>query len=279
MFRLAAVVCAGVAVSGCSFVSDRFPTRGHDTSAKHAHAAPAAYRSPMLRRDRGYAIELEIGHEAKSSSEFHGGQNIPGALTVEARDFGDTHESGLRVALRGSKRLNPRTEVSAAVSYTQLDSAGVITVGAVGVDPITAEFDDYTKTAIEVGVRRYVGDTGQPLQSRALRPFVGATVGLAQIDAMSATFESAGFPGLGLSLPTTIQSDFYDDSIVPTVGVQAGLDWQVTPNAAIEVETGLRWDAAPDDDDATLSTLGLDGINDTAGRVVIPVAIRGRLTF
>ncbi|MCG8441845.1 MAG: hypothetical protein MI723_08555 [Caulobacterales bacterium] len=231
------------------------------------------------------ALEIEAGYEGSSSS-FHEGEPILGALTIEGRDFGDTHDGARRIALRGVRSSGDLVEVSIAVSMTQADSRGAIIVGSTGFDPltlapyeITGAFGDYEKLGIELGGRRYFVNPAaiQPVVS--VRPFVGGSIGVARIEAIDAVFQSDGFSGLGLNLPDTIAAGFYDDSWVPTVSVSAGGQVSVSGRFAVEAEVGARWDGAADENDETLRLLGLERINDTAGRFSYPVMVRGRYQF
>lgn len=268
--RAIAALTAALAVSACSapFFGDR-------------DAAPRAERAEGPRPLFPIAFELEAGYEPAYDSDFHNGVDIPGALTVEARDFGDTHDAGYRVALRGSTAVNETTEVGVAVSYSAAQSRGPISVGAVGLEPIQAEFGDYKKIGLEANARRYfnVQNSGR-LRSPALLPFVTASAGVAHVEAIDATFTSAGFPNLGVSgLGETVETGFYGDSIVPTVFAGVGVNVRVAPTVAIEVETGLRYDGRAEEEDEVLSALQLEDLNNTEGRFSTPVIVRLRAAF
>lgn len=225
---------------------------------------------------RRAALEVEAAWEGKSSSDFAGGV-VPGGLIIEPIDYNDAHDSAHRLGLRGSIELDPRTEVSAGVSYAQAESRDWITVGTAITDPIEARFDDYERVSVEVGLRRYVGEEST-LWHPSLRPFVGGSIGVSQIAEIDAEFRSDGFEDLGIA--PEFSAEFYDESYVLTASATLGAQWRVHDHAAIEIETGLRYDGAPDEDDTSLSVINLDIINDASdGRVVIPVTLRGRMRF
>ena len=279
MIRSLAVAALGLGLAGCSYLPD-FGRGDHPPAHPGHHAAGYGQAAAPAKPARNVILDLEATHEGKSSSDYHGGLVVPGALVIENRDFGDTHENARRIALRGSTSLSAKTEVFGGVSYTTADSRGPIQVGAIGVDTIHAEFGDYERLGLEIGARRYIdGATHPGLYSRVLRGFVSGSVGVAKVEAMDATFTSAGFPNLDPTLPTAIPANFYDESYVGTAFVGGGFQYGITPRAAIEFETGVRYDTQLNDDDTTLGALSLQSINDTDGRVVVPVTVRGRLRF
>ncbi len=282
--RLATLTAAVLAtgLSGCGSVGWLGGGGGGDHGAYQYRGASAYAPS----RAAGWSVEGEVALEAGSSSTFHRGEVIAGALTVEGRDFGDTHDAGARVALRAGRSIGPNTDLVVGVSHASLSSSGPVQVGAVGLDPIMAEFDDYKKTSIDIGVRRYLGPDRAGLRSGALRGFVGASAGVARIDEIDAVFSSGvvgdagtGFGRLGTGLPNVIAAEFYDDTWTGTAAVTAGLEMKLTRSASLEFETGVQIDGGPDEDDTTLPALGLAQINDSGTRVTIPVALRGKFRF
>ncbi len=227
---------------------------------------------------RRAALELDVSLEGKSSSEFHGG-TIPGAVVIEGRDWNDTHDNGYRVALRGAVEVAPRTEASLTVAYAEANARENVVVGSAGVDPIIASFDDYERLDLEFGLRRYIGDE-RTLWHPRLRPFVSGSVGVSRIAEIDAQFQSDGFIPLAIGDANgAFSSEFYDETYLANASAMVGAQWRLTDAAAVELETGVRYHGRPDEDDATLSLINLETINDSGSRLVIPVTLRGRVSF
>jgi hypothetical protein len=296
MKRVIAIAAVAVFASGCSYIG--LPGfGGHHDQVRGQQRPPAAMPNSPRRHAPSAAVKpfsasLEYGFEGKSSSEFHTGGFATDVFLAESRDWNDSHDNANRVALRGGYALNSKTEIGASVSYTQANSSGAVTIGNAGPAPagttnfpLTAEFGDFEKLGLELDARRYMGQTGG-LRSPILRPFVGATLGVSRVTEMDVTLRSAGLPNIApastFTNPTTV--GFYDESWVPTAGINAGVQVQFNRFAALEFETGLRYDGELEQNDTALRTL-TDGVssaavlNDTGSRVVLPVTLRGRINF
>lgn len=278
--RAAAMAVLAVSVGACSYYDgEKWVNTGH------------------AQQDGKTYWEVDATYQGTSSREFHAGLNVPGALRIEARDYGSTHDGARAVALRYGRQVDSRTQYGLKLGYSEDTSAGEITVGAIGTEAITGEFQSYYSYDVTVEARRYISQA-EERELGAWRPFIAGEVGVAYVEEIDATFRSTGFDNLGLdgfplnaddTAVTTIRTPFYDDSVVPTLALKGGVSYALAPDFSIEVEAGVRYDGRlneadqPESDSfppgAGLVTLGLQEINDTGVRITYPVTLRGRYRF
>jgi hypothetical protein len=89
-------------------------------------------------------------------------------------------------------------------------------------------------------------------------------------------------PGFGASLKTA-QADLgtlnlFDDSFVPTLGLDLGFLYPLSRNFAVGFETGLYYSFKLKDDDSSFANGGSD-TNDNADRLYVPARVKGVWKF
>ncbi len=145
------------------------------------------------------------------------------------------------------------------------------------------DFTDMERYDLEVGGRYYFDPIVKDQAHRTVTPFIGASVGAAHHNSQSfditqnqvfyeRAFESTTTPRTldTYNVPGPRQTvDLYNAQWVPTGRVTAGMEWQVTPKAALAVESGVTFEGARD------YANGAKGDN----YVSIPLTLRGSFNF
>ncbi len=197
---------------------------------------------------------------------------VSATLEIEARSFDDVYDTGATFEVEAAYGLSSDAEVFGAVRYSTLDE-GSVQVGGANVPalnttlPVFGQFGEVSSIGVEAGYRRYFGVEG------AMRPYVAGRAGVAQVDAVNATFT---VPDADI---TIANARFYGDSTVFTAGVDVGVMFPVGDRGAVGVETGVRYASSLEDDDSDIGGLGLASINNEGARWSVPVMVRGRIAF
>ena len=145
------------------------------------------------------------------------------------------------------------------------------------------DFTDMERYDLEVGGRYYFDPIVKDQAHRTLTPFIGASVGAAHHNSQSfditqnqvfyeRAFESTTDPRTldTYNVPGPRQTvDLYNAQWVPTGRVTAGMEWQLTPKAALALESGVTFEGARD------YANGAKGDN----YVSIPLTLRGSYNF
>ena len=149
------------------------------------------------------------------------------------------------------------------------------------------DFSDMRRVDLEAGARHYLKPIIKSEGYRTVTPFFGASAGAAHYDKVDVSvsqtqrFYQRGFE-LGDGTPnSTTPAQFYeiaeaptsvrifDDQWVPTGQLNVGAEWQVTPGAALALESGVRVEGG--------RKYATGGRADT--NVSIPVTLRGSINF
>lgn len=141
------------------------------------------------------------------------------------------------------------------------------------------DFNDMRRYDVEVGARYYFDPVVKDQQHRTLTPFVGASVGAAHhnktdfsVSQQQLFYQRAFDSGVNEFYDVTQPSGkvhLYDAQWTPTGNLSAGMEWQVTPGAALALETGLKFEKARD------YANGEKGDNNIA----VPLTLRGSFNF
>lgn len=229
----------------------------------------SASASAQSAPDRRWSGEVSVGWDNSISGNVHsaGIGVVNGVPTViEERSYDDVYGTGVQWRFGLGYMLDDRQQVRGTFTIQNV-SADAIQVGTLGASPLFATFDDYSSFALDAGYR-YHFDTKYP----KLRPYAGATLGIAVIDEIDAFFAA---PSIGLTLDAT---DFYDGTAAFTFGLEGGALYAINDRFDVEANLGFRYVSGLADIDGLQGT-GLEEINDDSGRWTLPFMVGFRVKF
>ena len=219
--------------------------------------------------DRRWSAEASIGWDNSISGNVHSaGIGVLNGLTtvIEERSYGDVYGTGVQFKFGAGYMLDARQQVRATFTFQNV-SADALEVASLGTSALFATFDDYSSFALDGGYR-YHFETKYP----KLRPYAGATLGIAVIDEIDAMFAA---PALNLALDAT---DFYDGTAAFTFGVEGGALYALNDRVDLDASLGFRYVSGLSEVDGLQGT-GLEDINDDSGRWTLPFMVGIRVKF
>ncbi len=153
------------------------------------------------------------------------------------------------------------------------------------------DFSDLERYDLEIGARRYFNPIIKSDGYRTVTPFVGASVGVAHVNAVDfkssqtqVSYDQAFLSGSVENNSFNVPSDgtptrLYDSQWLPQGQLNFGAEWQMTPGFALAAETGLRFQGARDYADFTNAAGDLvEGAKGDVN-VSIPLTLRGSINF
>jgi len=143
------------------------------------------------------------------------------------------------------------------------------------------EVSDLKRINLEVGGRYYFDDAFADHLRTPLNPYVAASAGAAHYDALSIKQEaerlilsqymqSGGSTANYVSAGSTGSEDFIKKGWVPTGSLTVGAEWQMSPSAALALETGLRFEGKRD---------YVNSDAETGNNISVPLTLRGSIGF
>lgn len=195
---------------------------------------------------------------------------VAAELRIESRDYDDIYGNGKTLgvgmawAMGGGELFGNVRTTRASGSQVQVGGAFVPALNTTL--PVFGRFGDYDAMAVEAGYRQYFG-------SGKARPYLAGRIGATRVDAIDATFT---IPDAGIALNNVA---FYDGGWTMGVGVDAGVDWQVSDAVSLGLQVGVEHHGDLSDDDSAIGGLGLGSINDTGSRTSYPVNLVLRARF
>lgn len=217
-------------------------------------AAPAHAQT-----EHPWSVSFDLGAQVPVSGDVHGGASgtvLGLATTVTPKSYNDVYGSSFYWAAGLGYRVVPKGEIRIAGSYTTKASTN-LQVGTVANLPLFAKFDDYKAFGMDFGYRQYLGGA-------SVKPFLGASVGFAHVDAINSTLT---VPAASVTLPNV---GFYNASTVPTFALSAGAQVHVSENVAFQAGVDFRWQNNLKQNEGLAGT-GLQTINDVSRRWTAPV--------
>lgn len=214
-----------------------------------------------MAQEMPWSVSFDLGGDVALSGDLHsGGQGTVLGLptTVEPRGYDDVYDTPFYWAAALGYAVTPMGEIRGRVSYTSA-TADELLVGNVAGLSLLADFEDYQRLGVDVGYRQY-------LTTAAVRPFVGASVGFANIETLRSTFS---VPAAGVVLADV---DFLDSSTVPTFGFSGGVQIDLHERLAIQGGLDFQWHGDINDIDGLAGT-GLEPINDETRRWSMPLTV------
>lgn len=216
-----------------------------------------------------WSVEASLGWDVGLTGDFLSASigtlnNVP--VVFQSQSFDDVYGNGLIWQFGGGYRFDEWNEVRAQFGYQSV-GADVAELGTAGASSLVATFDDYHAWNIEAGYRRYF-----PTNVTRLRPYAGATVGVAIISEIDAVFAS---PAAGIERYAT---DFYDGTAALTFGFNGGVLYSLNERFDLNGQVGVRYNSGLSAIDATIGT-GLEGVNDKSSRWTLPITFGVRVKF
>jgi len=199
-------------------------------------------------------------------------------ISSNSHDFDDVYHMPVSTGLSLNYGLTDFTEAFVSLEYLKakskkFDGAAAGGEGAmfgdITLDPfstITAEFDDYHETSLNVGARHFFN------RFHSLSPFVSVEGGVKYTEKVE----------LELSSATDVIRDisFYEESWAPNFGMGAGLLLEVKDYISFMVETGLHYDFELKEDDTSWRGGGdYEDVNNGGERWSIPLMFSLRISL
>lgn len=274
---------AAISLSGCSFLGfggssahngysspsygTGYASTGSKCSPSHAVLANGNCLS-RLNIEGGIGASFNVGGDIVTGDQ----SNFAGT-NVRNVDYDEAYDTGVRYELGASYALSPNTKVSATGFIDEADSAGNVNFGTIGGQAFTGSMSDYKSTGLELGLRKYFNPKSAPIV-RSVRPYVEGRVGAAYQDAVF--MENAQLGGVNIG---TGRLAFTDSGWVPSAAGLVGLETPLTRFSTIGVETGIRYTGSADQNTTTFGPGPFQNLNDSDGRISVPLMLRGRYRF
>lgn len=234
--------------------------------------------TPQLGSEINYGglVSNEVTKSYSGSATFviNGSTVTINGVTVSSpkKRFEDVYEKPLIVGLGAAYGLSSDSEVFGGVRvvYARGKTSSGVTYSGTGTvngtaasGGITSEIkpSDYKSFGVDAGYRRFFPQGGR------ITPYLGALVGVQTTDKTDIKETLLGASG---------KARVYDSSITPSVGLQVGITYGFENGGSIGVESGLRFDAKRKGYDKDIAD-DFSSINDTGGRLSIPVMFTGRI--
>lgn len=185
-------------------------------------------------------------------------------VTVEKTTFNDVYGSALTTGFEASYAVTRFSEVFGRLSYSTA-SGDTVTLGKIGTADLMASFDDYKSYGLDVGYRYFFD-----LDNTGFTPYMGAAAGMRYVPGFGASLNTAGSDLGTLNL--------FDDSFVPTLGLDVGFLYPISRDFALGLETGIYYTFKLKDDDSSFAN-GSTNSNDNADRLYVPARLKGIWKF
>ena len=185
---------------------------------------------------------------------------------IDSQSYDDIYGTGVKWGFGVGYRLDDRSEVRGAMTFQSV-SADLKQIGTTANAPLYATFDPYKSFSLDGGYRRYFAGS-----SERLRPYAGATVGVAIISEIDADLAA---PDLNQVLNAT---DFYDRTGAFTFGLNGGALYAISDRLDVKGELGFRHISGLSPIDGLEGT-GLESTNDNTGRWTLPFTVGLRVRF
>jgi hypothetical protein len=228
-----------------------------------------AARASAQNGQSSWNAEVSVGWDINLSGAFLAagiGTLEQSAAVINAQSFGDVYGTGVLWQFSGGYMVDEINEVRAQLSYQRAGS-DIVALGTANGTDLVATFDDYKSWTIEAGYRHFFAT-----RDVRLRPYGGATTGVAIIDEIDAVFAA---PQGGITRSAT---DFYDGTAALSFGVNGGLLYALNNRCDFHAQIGLRFNSGLSQIDSVRGT-GLEGINDKSARWTLPISLGIRVNF
>lgn len=216
-----------------------------------------------------WVLDFAIGVDTSINGNVNSGAigRLDGQATaILPNSYGDVYGTGIQLRAGAGYQLNEYSELRGVFIFQSAD-ADLVRLGDIGPSSLYAQYSDYQTLSLDFGYRRYV-----PLKTENLRVYGEATVGVAFIDSINATFAA---PQSNAVLAST---DFYDQTAALTWSLSAGVLFPVTDKVDLSAQLGLRRVSGLAEVDQFVGT-GLENINNDTARLTFPIVVGVRFHF
>src|SRR5262245_23250625 len=215
-----------------------------------------------------WSVEVGIGWDNSISGNINSG--AIGTLNNQTvvilkNSYEDVYGTGLHLRFGGGYMFKENTEVRAMFTFQSLD-ADLVPMGDYTSSRLYGQYSDYQSFSLDVGLRRYAN------AGKAVRPYGEGLIGIGFVDKTDVTLVA---PQANVTFDN---NDFYDQTTAFTLGINAGLLWQLTPKLGAFGQLGFRYVTGMSEVDDLVGT-GLDSINDNSARWTIPFVFGVQFRF
>lgn len=188
-----------------------------------------------------------------------------GTTNLRSLSMHDAYSMGPGVGMELGYMTDSSIEPFVALEYSQLrgnnERIGELVSPSLSAPAgINSKFDDMNSWALNFGTRYFWNNSG------TIRPYLAGFMGVDRTEAMRTHLSVNGIADLGSEelLPQQTRFD---------AGVQGGVDFQLAPNADLQVAVGANYvDARKKTTDA-LAPLGVDSVQMTEQRWSVPLEV------
>jgi hypothetical protein len=191
---------------------------------------------------------------------------VPAVLDIGSRKFSKVYDAPAQFGVEMGYGLTNNIELFGGLNYSKAEGSriqvGTATVAALSATlPTFGQFGDLKNLEFEGGARYFfAGDS--------FSPFIGASLGAVQQDAVKATFTIPDAPAGGITLSNV---PFFKKTTALSVGVEGGMSFGLSDTVDGRLSAGAKYIGAARGDDSGLSGLGLGTINNGSERWSYPL--------
>jgi hypothetical protein len=206
-----------------------------------------------------------------------GSSSITADISSDSQDFDDVYHTTISTGLSLNYGLTDFSEVFINLGYLkaeseEFDGATIDVGGSFGgatvsaSETITAEFDDYHETSLNIGVRHFFN------RFKLLSPFVSIEGGVKHTEKIELE--------LSIANESISEITFYDESWTPNFGTGVGVMLEIKDNISFMVETGLHYDFELNEDDTDWrGGEDYEDVNDGGERWSVPLMFSLRISL
>ena len=220
--------------------------------------------------ERRWSVDFGMGWDRSISGNINSSAvgDINGQTVVILKNkYEDVYGTGLHLRFGGGYMLKENAEVRVTFTLQSLD-ADLVRLGDIGPSNLYGQYADYQSFGMDFGYRQYV-----PIKSQeGIRGYGEATIGLAFVDETDVILVAPQANIAGLA------TDFYDRTAAFTLGINAGVVFEVRSQTDLFVQAGLRYVTGMSEVDAFESTT-LNTMNDKSSRWSMPFSAGVRFRF
>jgi hypothetical protein len=209
-----------------------------------------------------FTIAAQIGTQSEVAGDMvksASGTLLDKSVSIDSLRYRDIYAPDLRLQALFGFGVGERTEVIARASYYETTGVEGIEAGEFDGRVLYMYFHEpepYEELGFEVGLRYYLATRSR------LKSYVAPIVG---VRFQNEALVSFSIPEAGSSIQNV---PFTKESTVPVFGLDIGFTFDLGDNFYIGMDTGIRYQTAPNGFDFLLS---LTGIDDSEGRWSAPV--------